>query len=196
MMPRMDGFGLNQALKEDPATDCIPVILLTARADTEGELAGFETGADDYVTKPFEAEVLRARIAGLIATRHRLRERFSHESLPPKVPEHTRSAFEQSLYEIVEAHLTDRDFNPEALAREAALSYSQLYRRLRDEGQTSPTQFIRRVRVERAATLLVEQAGTISEIAYAVGFNSLSYFNRSFREHFDVAPSAYLSSSA
>jgi len=191
MMPKMDGFALSRALKEDASTDCIPVILLTARADADGEVAGLGTGADDYVTKPFEAEVLRARVAGLIASRQHLRARFSGERPVLEAATPARSPFEQRLREIVETHLGEPEFNPEVLADEAALSYKQLYRRLREEQDETPSQFIRRVRVERAAQLLAERAGTVSEVAYAVGFNSLSYFNRSFREHFDCAPSAY-----
>jgi DNA-binding response OmpR family regulator len=191
MMPRLDGFGLSRALKAEAATDCIPVILLTARADTEGEVEGLGTGADDYVTKPFEADVLRARVAGLIASRQHLRERFSRESLPPELDAPARSPFEERLREIIEAHLGDPAFSPDTHADEAVLSYKQLYRKLREEQGQTPSQFIRRVRVERAARLLEGQAGTVSEVAYAVGFNSLSYFNRSFREHFDCAPSAY-----
>ncbi|MBA4158675.1 MAG: helix-turn-helix domain-containing protein [Gemmatimonadetes bacterium] len=195
MMPRLDGFSLAQALREEPATDCIPVILLTARAAAEAEIEGLEAGADDYIVKPFHAGVLEARVSALIASRQRLRERFRQEGLPaPAAPAEpaARSELEEQLRAAVEAHLTEPDFNPEALATAADLSYKQLYRRLAAELDATPSQFIRTVRVERAAELLGDGAGSVTEVAYSVGFNSLSHFNRCFRERFGAAPSESL----
>jgi signal transduction histidine kinase/ligand-binding sensor domain-containing protein/DNA-binding response OmpR family regulator len=196
MMPRLDGMALARALRADPATDCIPVVLLTARAATGDEVEGLGTGADDYVTKPFDAAVLEARIANLIAMRRRLRERFRQEGVPAAAPAAgpapARSELEARLRAAVEAHLTDPAFNPEALAAAAGLSYKQLYLRLRDELDATPSHFIRTVRVERAADLLREGAGSVTEVAYSVGFNSLSHFNRCFRDRFGIAPSELL----
>jgi signal transduction histidine kinase/DNA-binding response OmpR family regulator len=208
MMPRLDGLALGRALKGDPMTDCIPVVLLTARADPADAVAGLRTGADDYVTKPFSGAVLRARVDNLIAGRRHLRDRFRAESpaaasvaadpheaadgasrAPAALP---CAAIEQRLRTIVAAHLADGAFNPEALACEAGLSYKQLYRALHDGLGTTPSRFIRTVRVEHAARLLSEGAGSVTEVAYAVGFNSLSYFNRAFRERYGAAPSEYL----
>ncbi|MBA2244682.1 MAG: response regulator, partial [Gemmatimonadetes bacterium] len=192
MMPRLDGIGLVRALRQDPATDCIPVILLTARAEPGHEVEGLGAGAEDYLTKPFDSAVLAARVANLIASRRRLRERFRQEGVPTPAaptPAPTRSDLEERLRAAVEAHLTEPDFNPEALAAAAGLSYKQLYRRLDAELNATPSQFIRTVRVERAAELLGEGAGSITEVAYSVGFNSLSHFNRCFRERFGTAPS-------
>jgi AraC-like DNA-binding protein len=106
----------------------------------------------------------------------------------PSLPE--PSALARRLRALVEARLLDPDLTPDALAEAAELSYSQLYRRLRDELRMTPSQFIRTVRVERAAELLRAGEGTVSEVAYAVGFNALSHFHRSFRERFGVAPTA------
>jgi signal transduction histidine kinase/DNA-binding response OmpR family regulator len=194
MMPRLDGFGLTRALREDPATDCIPTILLTARAGADDEVEGIEAGADDYVAKPFHASVLHARVTGLIASRLRLRERFRREGLPASaaVPDAPRSDLEVRLRSIVEENLTEQDFNPDALAAAAGLHYKQLHRRLAAELHATPSRFIRCVRVERAADLLRDGAGSITEVAYSVGFNSLSYFHRAFRERFGVAPSALI----
>jgi AraC-like DNA-binding protein len=177
-------------------TDAIPVVLLTARAAPEDQVAGFETGADAYLVKPFDPDVLVALVANLLAQRQRLRERFARgEAAPPTpapaVPD-APSALEEQLRLLVVAHLVDADFNPEALAAAASLSYHQLYRALRDELGITPSRFIRTVRVECAAELLRQGAGTITEIAYGVGFESLSYFRRAFRERFGTSPSEHL----
>ena len=193
MMPELDGFALSRVLKEDPMTDCIPVVLLTARAETHDELEGLETGADDYVRKPFEAEVLRARVHNQIAARQRLRERLRAEAgAAPSDPIPTQSAFEQGVRACINAHLDDPGFTVEQLAGELALSHYQLLSRLRDEAGVKPKQLIQTMRLERAAELLKRRDGTISEVAYAVGFNSLSHFSYAFRTHFGTAPSVYL----
>jgi AraC-like DNA-binding protein len=190
------------------------VVLLTARADAGDEVAGLSAGADDYVTKPFDRGVLEARIAALIATRRRLRERYRLEGLPAPAAADARvdsaelaaslvaaapaadrepSELERRLRRLVEARLTEPELKPDALAAAAGLSYQQLYRRLRDELGVTPSQFIRTVRVERAAELLRAGEGSVTEVAYAVGFNALSHFHRSFRERFGVAPTALAS---
>ena len=198
MMPRLDGFALTRALRDDPATDCIPTIMLTARAGANDEVHGLESGADDYIAKPFHAGILEARVHGLIATRRRLRERFRQEGMPVASPLATSSAprsdLEVRLRALIDENLTEPDFNPEALAAAAGLSYKQLYRHLAAELNATPSRFIRTVRVERAADLLRDGAGSITEIAYSVGFNSLSYFHRCFHERFGVAPSVLIQS--
>lgn len=196
MMPELDGLAMAQALKDDPMTDAIPVVLLTARAAAEDQIAGFETGADAYLVKPFDPGVLEALVANLLAQRRRLRERFRQgEAAPPPSTASTPSPLEQRLRPLVEAHLHDPDFGPEALAAAASLSYHQLYRALRDELGTTPSRFIRTVRVECAAALLRQGEGNVTEIAYGVGFESLSYFRRAFRERFGTSPSEHLASS-
>jgi CheY-like chemotaxis protein len=188
MMPEMGGLALARALKDDRMTDAIPVILLTARAAPEDQIAGYETGADAYVVKPFD---------GLLEQRRRLRERFrSGEATPPTPPAAARSALEQRLRPLVEARLMDPDFGPDALAAAAGLSYQKLYRALRDQLGVTPSRFIRAVRVECAAELLRQGAGSVTEIAYSVGFESLSYFRRAFRERFDTSPGEHLAARA
>ena len=219
MMPELDGLGLGRALKADAMTDAIPVVLLTARAAPEDQVAGLGTGADAYLVKPFDPAVLEATVAGLLAQRRRLRVRFGQmtvevpaeapaaeapvgaaqvempvapaaEALADPVPA-APSALEARLRALVVARLTDEALSPEALAAAAGLSYHQLYRGLRDELHTTPSRFVRGVRVECAAELLRQKAGSVTEVAYAVGFASLSYFNRAFHERFGVAPSAF-----
>jgi YesN/AraC family two-component response regulator len=195
MMPELDGLGLAQALKSDPMTDAIPVILLTARAESADQIAGLEAGADAYLVKPFDPGVLTACVTNLLQQRRRLLERFRQgESAPPATVPAAPSGLDLRLRPLVEAHLVDPDFGPEALAEAASLSYHQLYRSLRDELDTTPTRYIRTVRAECAAALLKQGAGSVTEIAYAVGFESLSYFRRAFKERFEVTPSDFLTS--
>lgn len=197
MMPELDGLALGRALKDDPMTDAIPVVLLTARAATEDRIAGLETGADAYLVKPFEPGVLEALVANLLTQRQRLRERFRHgEVMPPTPAPLAPSELERRLRPIVEARLLEDDFGPDALAAAAGLSYHQLYYALRKELDITPSRFIRGVRVERAAELLRQGAGSVTEIAYSVGFEALSHFSRSFRERFDASPSEYLAARA
>jgi DNA-binding response OmpR family regulator len=220
MMPELDGLGLGRALKADAMTDAIPVVLLTARAAPEDQVAGLGTGADAYLVKPFDPAVLEATVAGLLAQRRRLRVRFGQtavavagrgpvetlgeapvasvpvEEVPADAPaaravETPPSALERRLRALVVARLTDDTLSPEALAAAAGLSYHQLYRGLRDELHTTPSRFVRGVRVECAAELLRQGAGSVTEVAYAVGFASLSYFSRAFQERFGVAPSTF-----
>jgi len=195
MMPELDGLELGRALKSDTMTDAIPVILLTARAESADQVAGLEAGADAYLVKPFDPAVLTACVANLLNQRRRLRERFRlGEAAPPVTEPKTPSELDLRLRPLVEAHLVDPEFGPEVLAEVASLSYHQLYRSLRDELGTTPSRYIRTVRAECAATLLKQGAGSVTEIAYAVGFESLSYFRRAFRERFEAAPSEFLAS--
>jgi signal transduction histidine kinase/ligand-binding sensor domain-containing protein/CheY-like chemotaxis protein/AraC-like DNA-binding protein len=203
MMPGLDGLALGRALKDDPMTDAIPVVMLSARVASEDQVAGLETGADAYLLKPFDPAVLTATVTGLLSQRRRLRERFrrgveairgSTSDLPPtSVPSPGDSAIARRLRPLVEARLTDPSLDPNKLAAAAGLSYHQMYRALREELGVSPSRFIRTVRVECAAVLLQRGAGSVTEIAYSVGFDSLSHFSRSFTERFGAAPSAFLS---
>jgi CheY-like chemotaxis protein/AraC-like DNA-binding protein len=202
MMPELDGLALGRALKDDAMTDAIPLVLLSARAATEDQVAGLATGADAYVLKPFDPPVLVATVAGLLAQRRRLRERFRtgvesiHDATPAEGPSEAAAPPEpeiaRTLRPLVEARLTDPALDPNALAAAAGLSYHQLYRALRDDLGVTPSRFIRTVRVECAAELLRRGAGSVSEVAYSVGFESLSYFGRAFQERFDETPSAFI----
>ena len=192
MMPRMDGFELCRRLKNDERTSHIPVILLTARATSKDKLEGLEWGADDYLIKPFDVGELKARVGNLIALRRRLRERFSREwrFLPEAVPVVSLDdAFLQKCLSTVQQHLGDDQFGVEHLAREVGFSVSQLERKLTAITGQHPNEFIRAIRLERARQLLERRAGTVSEVAFEVGFNSLSHFARSYRRKFGFSPS-------
>jgi len=208
MMPKLDGLGLCRALKADPETDFIPVILLTAKAAPEDKLEGLGEHADDYLTKPFDVAELRARIANLIAVRTRLRERFRQEGMalvlgedaaaPMRLPAlaavtSADDTFLERVREAVEAHLSDETFSVQRLAEVAGVSRGHLHRQLKALVGQTPTDLIRLMRLERAAHLLAGRAGTVSEIAYAVGFKSVGHFSDSFVQAYGCRPSAYAS---
>jgi DNA-binding response OmpR family regulator len=194
MMPKMDGFAFCQKIKTDERTSHIPVILLTARASGESKIEGLETGADDYLTKPFNARELQVRVQNLIQQRRRLRERFSREvTLQPRDIAITTmdELFLQRVMTIVDAHLSDADFSVEAFAEEVKMSRVQLHRKIKALTNQSASEFIRTLRLRAAAKLLEQHKYTISEVAYQVGFNNLSYFARCFRDEFGRLPSEY-----
>jgi signal transduction histidine kinase/ligand-binding sensor domain-containing protein/CheY-like chemotaxis protein/AraC-like DNA-binding protein len=195
MMPGLDGYALCRALRDDPETDFIPVILLTARADMEDRLAGLREAADAYLTKPFQVEELTTQIDNLIALRRRLRERFAGTVVQVRpVPLElaaTDAKFLEQVRSAIELHLADEEFGVEELARLVAHSRGHLHRRLKAIIDESPSDLLRRMRLERAAQLLGAGAGSISEIAYGVGFRSVAHFSNRFQDHFGVRPSAY-----
>lgn len=209
MMPGMDGHALCRALKEDPETDFLPVILLTARAAPEDRLAGLRDRADAYLTKPFDVEELLTVVRNHLEVRERLEARFSgtsanggsgddqalrrHPTLHAAPVEATSpdARFLEQVRTVIEARMEDEDFSVEELARRVAHSRSHLHRRLKELVDESPSDLIRRMRLERAAYLLEARAGSVSRIAYAVGFKSVAHFSNRFQEHFGVRPSGY-----
>ena len=192
MMPVLDGIELCRALKTDPETDFIPVVLLTAKAGEEATLTGLGVGADDYVTKPFNVRELAARVDNLIDGRRKLRDRIAEQPTPrspvPEGNDADADDFVRSVHEAVEAGLADEDFGVDALAAAVGVSRAVLYRRFEPLDET-PHAFLRSARLARAHSLLRERAGGVGEIAYAVGFKSLAHFSRSFRDVYGVPPS-------
>lgn len=194
MMPEMDGFELCRRLKTDERFQDLPVILLTARTETAGEVEGFDVGADAYVEKPFDAEVLEAQIENLIAGRRRLREQYSREVViqPSEVTVTSEGeAFLRRVRDIAEEHLSDRHFTVEAFAAEVGLSKSQLTRKLKKTSGFTPAAFVRELRLKRAMQLIEQDAGSISDVAGMVGFADAEYFSKLFRERFGAPPSQY-----
>ena len=195
MMPKMDGVELCRKLKEDKKTDHIPVILLTAKASGESKIEGLETGADDYIIKPFEAAELLVRIKNLIEGRKKLRERFSREiTLQPASIDITSKDEKllQHVMQIMEEHMADSNFGVEAFCKEAGMSRTQLHRKLKALTDQSTGDFIRIMRMKRAFELFTHSAGNIAEVAFQVGFNDPSYFTKCFQKQFGKTPSAFL----
>jgi signal transduction histidine kinase/DNA-binding response OmpR family regulator len=194
MMPEMDGVELCKNLKTDERTSHIPVIMLTAKASIEDRIEGLETGADAYVTKPFSMKELRVRIHNLIEQRRKLRERFASDvSLGPKDIAVTSAdeRFLQRIIGIIEENMSDIEFDVAGLSDQVAMSRMQLYRKIKALTNQTPSEFIRTIRLKRAAQLMREKFGNIAEITYEVGFNHPSYFAKSFKELFGESPSDY-----
>lgn len=198
MMPEMDGITFNRELKRDPSTASIPVIFLTAKSTRADQLEGLDEGADDYITKPFDPTLLRARVRNLIESRLRLRHllQANHQDNGEETTSFLSSAapdpFVKELADILEHHFSDPDFQVATLAELLHLSRSYMVRKIKKATGMTPGEAIKTYRMEKAAMLLKENSGNISEVAYAVGFNSLSYFSHAFKEHFGKSPSEFL----
>ena len=195
MMPESDGLEMSAHLKNDPKTNHIPIVVLTAKVEVEDKLAGLKTGVDDYLSKPFNAEELLTRVHNLIDQRKLLQEHYSQSLIlkPNDVPIDSMDArFLKEAIKVIESNLDNSEFSIEDFAHAMNLSRMQLHRKLKALTGQSATRFIRSLRLNRAAQLLQENAGTVSEICYQVGFNNLSYFTKTFREKFEKLPSEYL----
>jgi CheY-like chemotaxis protein len=199
MMPRMDGFALGRALRDDPQAGGIPLLYLTARAGEADALEGFASGAVAYVTKPFSSAVLLARVEALLRQQERLRARLQAESREGRdagsaaISQH--GAYQAQLRAIIQAHLHEDGFGVEQLASAAAVSRPTLFRRLKEEADISPSKLLSDMRLERAESLLAAGEGNVSEVAYAVGFVSLAGFSRAYKRRFGVPPASHLRSS-
>lgn len=195
MMPNMDGLELCQTLRTDEDTSHIPIILLTAKGSEEAQVSGLETGADDYIVKPFGSAVLLARINNLLASRQRLRERFARGiSLEPKEITVTSAdeRFLQKAMDLLEENMGDYEFDVDAFTQMMPMSRSSLYRKIKALTGHSPSVFIRSMRLKRAAALLASGQLSVSEIAYQVGFLDMSYFSTCFKDQFQRTPSQYM----
>lgn len=194
MMPKVDGYALSKKLRGDEKTSHIPIIMLTVRAEETDKIAGLEIGVDDYLTKPFSLNELQARVHNLIALRKKMRERFSRTTLIKPAEVSVLSAdqkFLERLTEAVETNMENEHFDLKTLSASVGLSMRQLERKLKALINQTPNQFVRSMRLERAKQLLEQNAGTVSEIAYMVGFNSISYFSKAFRQTFGKPPSEW-----
>ncbi len=194
MMPVMDGYQLCEKLKTDQRTSHIPVILLTARAAKEDKLEGLETGADDYINKPFDADELKVRIKNLIAQRKLLKERFSSEALFPAseiAVTSTDKKFMDKAMKIIEQNLDNPDFTINILSDQIGMSREHFSRKVKALTNQPPHMFIRLMRLKRAAVLLKHHTGNVTEVAFDVGFKNLSHFAKSFREQFGITPSHF-----
>ncbi|MFO8002146.1 MAG: two-component regulator propeller domain-containing protein [Marinilabilia sp.] len=195
MMPRMDGVELCRKLKNESKTSHIPVILLTAKVSSDEEIEGLGAGADDYITKPFNYEVLALKISKQIELREQLRERLKqkHFDISPGEIGITSldEKFMQKAARYVEKNLADTELSVEKFSREMGVSRGHLYNKIVALTGKTPTAFIRIMRLKRAAQLLGKSQQTVSEIAYQVGFNDPKYFSRYFKEEYGVTPSEY-----
>ena len=194
MMPEMDGFKFCGLIKSNELTSHIPVILLTAKADRDSKLEGLETGADDYLSKPFDTEELRLIIRNRIEHRRKMREHFRKEiTLEPNGIAITSldEKFLGKALDIIEKHMDDELFSIVDFSAEAGYSHIQFYRKLKALTGQTPNQFLRTIRLKRAAELLRNNSDHIAQVAYSVGFGSESYFIRCFKEQYGMTPGQY-----
>jgi CheY-like chemotaxis protein len=219
-MPEMDGNELVRAIRQDPELDFVPVLLLTAAASPDQRVAGLEGGADDYLTKPFEMRELLARVAQALESRRRLRDRIARSAAaasvygtppagatdavvvgngPLAAPSGAGSAshlaaidnaFARRMREVIESRMGDEDFDVDRLAEAMGMGRSTLFEKVSQTMNQTPMTLVMNYRLERAAQMLRAGEGNVGEVAYAVGFRSVSHFTRRFREHHGVTPSS------
>lgn len=196
MMPGMDGFQLTQAIKENELTSFIPVVLLTAKSTDEAHLESLKSTADAFLTKPFNNEILKETVSRQIDERRKLRERYSRELIlkPVDVTINTvDEKFLDKLASVMEAHLCDASFSTDDFASELGMSRMQLHRKLKSLLNVSTTEFIRNERLKAAMALIGKGHHSVSEVAYAVGFNEVTYFSKCFKECYGVTPTEHIS---
>lgn len=194
MMPEIDGIELARRVKNDLRTSHIPLILLTARTAEEHKLEGLETGADDYLTKPFNFDILSLRIKKLLELRNLKQEKF-RKQIDPVPSEITITSLDEKLIakaiKYVEDNISRSELSVEELSRELGMSRVHLYKKLTTITGKTPVEFIRTIRLKRAAQFLQKSQMNISEIAYEVGFNNPKYFSKYFKDEFGILPSEY-----
>ncbi|MGK7397804.1 MAG: response regulator [Candidatus Cyclobacteriaceae bacterium M3_2C_046] len=195
MMPVMNGLDLCKQIKSHELTSHIPVILLTAKAGDENALQGLDHGADDYLVKPFNQDLLKAKTRNLISLREKLQERYAREIiLKPKDVEVTsrEEQFLEKVRQILDNFLTDGNFNARQFSEEMGMSRMQLHRKLKALTGFTANELILTHRLDMAARLLKSNHATVAEICYLAGFNDPSYFSKCFKDKFHVSPSDYL----
>ena len=198
MMPIMNGLEFCHRVKDNTATSHIPVILLTARAMSHHQIEGYESGADAYITKPFSADLLQARISNLLASRIKLKALFTattnteeSNSQNEKTNEQVvkEDAFLKKFHTFIDNNMTDSDLSVETIGAELGLSRVQLYRKVKALTGLSPVELLRKARLQKAKELIKGTDKTIAEVAYEVGFTAPSYFTKCFKEEFGISPS-------
>lgn len=193
-MPEMNGIELCQKIRDDKRTSFIPLILLTALTGEEHQLEGLQTGASDYMTKPFNFEILLSKIKNLLSQQEQFKKTYQKQvqAQPVEIP--TASAndiFIQQILAIIEKNMSNPDFSVEELSREMFMSRGALYKKMFSLTGQTPIEFIRSIRLQRAGQLLEKGEMTVAEVAYEVGFNNPKYFSKYFKMTFNVLPSAY-----
>ena len=194
MMPGTNGITLTTFLKNDEKTSHIPIILLTAKTGEENELTGIETGADAYITKPFNNKILISKVAKLIESRNKLRERYSKEViLKPnnRAVKNIDERFLQKIKKISDEKLTESSFTAEEFGKALGMSRMQLHRKLKALTGLTTSEFIRSQRLILAAELLRNSDISVSQVGYSVGFNNSSYFAKCFKEIYNCSPSEF-----
>ncbi len=195
MMPKMNGVQLCKAVRGDERTSHVPIIMLTAKVGFDDKMEGLETGVDDYITKPYSSKELMVRVKNLIKQRKLLRARFKTSTVIKPTEVSVLSidqVFLHKIIKMIEANFENQDFTPDSLANEVNMSVSQLNRKLNALIDQPAGQLMRSLRLQRAADLLKQKAGTVSEICYQLDFNDPAYFSRAFKKQFGCSPSDFI----
>lgn len=200
MMPNMNGFELCRILKNDERTSHIPIIMISAKTDMESKLEGLQSGADAYLTKPFDNQELLVRIKSMLEQRQNLQRHYRSLTSPLKEPKAAEvmpnsnamdDYFVQRVHKIVEAHIDDSSFSVEKLCHETGISHAQLHRKLVALTGLSASMLIRAIRLEKASQLLNQTAHSIISIALDTGFTDPSYFGKVFKQEFGMTPTEW-----
>lgn len=196
MMPEMDGITLCRKIKQNININHIPIILLTAKSKAEDQIEGLEIGADAYIVKPFNTELLRTTISNLIANRERLRGKLvGEQQVEEKITKIEMKSNDEILMskvmKTINDHLADPTLNVEMLAANVGMSRVHMHRKLKELTNQSARDFIRSIRLKQAANLLREKNLSVSEVAYATGFSNLSHFSNTFRDFYGISPNEY-----
>ncbi|MFV0376937.1 MAG: two-component regulator propeller domain-containing protein [Mangrovibacterium sp.] len=194
MMPEMDGLELTSVLKSEFHTSHIPIILLTAKSLEEHKIEGIETGADDYITKPFNMLYLQKRIENILRQRKQLRERFSRDVNAGATELHVPAAdqeFMTKVIALVEAKLSDPDFSVDSLLPHFNFGRTVFFKKMKGISGYAPKDFVRIVRMKKAGKLLSDPGASVTEVAFEVGYSDANYFSRQFKKHFGENPSDF-----
>jgi DNA-binding response OmpR family regulator len=195
MMPNVDGLELTQFIKSNTDTDYIPVILLTAKTAIESRLQALQYGADDYVTKPFEPEYIRARVHNILTQRTHLEQSYRQRLMrlePPKTDEPVPGdTFLAKLLNIMDKQMENNTLTVDELVEEMGMGRTVFFNKLKSMTGLSPVEFIREMRIKRAAQLLEDRSHNITEVTYMVGMNDSRYFSKCFKNTYGVTPSEY-----
>jgi signal transduction histidine kinase/ligand-binding sensor domain-containing protein/DNA-binding response OmpR family regulator len=196
MMPKLNGIDMCKDLKRDLKTSHIPVVLLTARGSTEFKVEGLESGADEYVTKPFNPKVLQLKVKNLINRRNVLHEYFRGQAILNLEPSRVTLSsaddqFIKNALELVELNMSNASYTVEEMSHDIGMSHTQFYRKIKALTGQTINDFIRAIRLKRAAQLLEQHQLTVSEITYKVGFTDLQHFRECFKKMYGITPSQY-----
>jgi signal transduction histidine kinase/DNA-binding response OmpR family regulator len=194
MLPGMDGFALTQKVKSDFRTSHIPVILLTAKSQIESQIEGTKAGADDYILKPFNQQLLEEKLKSLVENRDRMRRRFSNEVINPNQLQKGERRFLLEFEALIEKNIKDSTLSVEKLSQELGMSRVQLFRKISALTNKNVVDYIAEYKLQKAKILLKEQEKNIAEIAYELGFSTPSYFTTFFKQKTNQTPSEWKNS--
>jgi DNA-binding response OmpR family regulator len=195
MMPGMSGVNLCKEIRKNSKTSHIPLVILTSKSSQESQIEGMQSGADDFISKPFHADILELRVAKLLEAKERMRKIWQESVMNQDLQKAPvfEDEFLSKATQIVIEHLDDTDFDVEHLEQAMDMSKMQLYRKLKMLTSLAGNEFIRSIRLQQARILLEEGSLNVSEVAYQVGFNDPAYFTRAFKKQYGYSPKTFIS---